>query len=95
MITTDAPGCREVVTPGKTGELVPVGNHQALSDAMAGLLEDADRRSLMGRQARELMVRQFDRHVITQQYLDMYSQNGIDIGSKHTLGSATPLQRSA
>ena len=34
VITTDAPGCRETVAPGKNGELVAVANAEALATAM-------------------------------------------------------------
>ncbi|ACO47037.1 glycosyltransferase family 4 protein [Deinococcus deserti] len=34
VITTDAPGCRETVEPGVNGLLVPIGDAQALAEAM-------------------------------------------------------------
>ena len=51
-VASDAPGLREAVVDGETGLLVPHGDVEALADAIATLLGDADRRRGMGRSAR-------------------------------------------
>lgn len=95
VVTTDAPGCREVVIPGKTGVLVPVRDSHALAEAMDALLADRQKRELMGQQARLLMERQFDLRAITQQYLDVYRQAGIDVGEINIQADTAPWRKSA
>jgi glycosyltransferase involved in cell wall biosynthesis len=51
-ITTDAPGCRELVVDGETGLLVPVRSVEPLAEAMAALATDPERRKTLGAQAR-------------------------------------------
>jgi glycosyltransferase involved in cell wall biosynthesis/ribosomal protein S18 acetylase RimI-like enzyme len=60
IIATDVRGCRQVVEHGLTGLLVPVRDPAALAAAIAQLATDADRRSSMGRAAREKAARDFD-----------------------------------
>lgn len=52
IITTDAPGCRETVTDGHNGLLVPVGEVQPLAEAMIRLACDPALRADMGAAAR-------------------------------------------
>lgn len=51
-ITTDWPGCRDVVMDGETGLLVPPRDVSALVDALRHLLADRARCETMGRAAR-------------------------------------------
>lgn len=53
IVTTDAPGCREVVDGGRFGVLVPVRDGAALADGLAGLLTDAERRRNFARTGAE------------------------------------------
>ncbi len=65
VVTTDVPGCRDAIEPGKTGMLVPVQDAAALADAVLRLANDAELRQRMGQAGRELAVRAFDiRHVV-------------------------------
>ncbi len=48
VITSDAPGCRETVTDGRNGLLVPVRDAKALTVAMERLGQDAELRARMG-----------------------------------------------
>jgi glycosyltransferase involved in cell wall biosynthesis len=50
VITSDAPGCRETVVPGKTGLLVPPGDIEALEAAMSALAGDMELARSMGRE---------------------------------------------
>jgi len=52
IITTDVPGCRETVTHGKNGLLVPPKNSKSLANAMMQLLEEnEDKIQSMGRES--------------------------------------------
>jgi glycosyltransferase involved in cell wall biosynthesis len=66
-ITTDTPGCRDIVAAGETGLLVPPRDAKALADAMEALLRDPERRRTMGRRARERVLAEFAiEHVVAQ-----------------------------
>jgi glycosyltransferase involved in cell wall biosynthesis len=51
-ISSDAPGLRDSVVDGVTGLLVPHGDVERLSDAVARLLGDPELRDRMGREGR-------------------------------------------
>ncbi len=74
LVTTDVPGCREVVTHEVDGLLVPVKNAQALVDAIGRLVHDADLRVALGRAARAKTLKQFDQKIIIEKTLDVYRQ---------------------
>lgn len=59
VVTTDAPGCRDTVTHGDNGFLVPVGNAEALSDAMIALCEQPSLRNEMGNRSRRIALERF------------------------------------
>lgn len=52
IVTTDVPGCREVVVNGVSGYLVPPRDATALAQALASLLEERWLCERMGREAR-------------------------------------------
>ena len=52
IVTTDVPGCREVVVDGVNGYLVPPRDVTALAEALASLLQDPRTCERMGREAR-------------------------------------------
>ena len=65
IVTTDAPGCREVVVEGENGFLVPVQAVTELAVALEKLINDKPLRERMGARSRELVVERFtDQHVI-------------------------------
>lgn len=66
IITTDAPGCRETVTDGHNGLLVPVGDVGALVDAMASLYADPERVSRMGQASIQSVQTRFDVRLVNQ-----------------------------
>jgi glycosyltransferase involved in cell wall biosynthesis len=74
IVTTDAPGCREVVRDGDNGLLVPVRDASALADALRKLIENAPLRSEMGRRSRERAVAEFSREQIIAETLAVYQE---------------------
>ncbi len=74
LVTTDVPGCREVVTHEVDGLLIPVKNSQALADAIGRLAHDTDLRVALGRAARAKALEQFDQKIIIEKTLDVYRQ---------------------
>jgi glycosyltransferase involved in cell wall biosynthesis len=59
-VATDIRGCRQAVTHGVTGVLVPVRDPVALAGAIAGLAHDPVRRRAMAAAASEKARREFD-----------------------------------
>ena len=59
IITTDVPGCREVVTTGVNGFLVPPCDVTALADALQNLLESPEMRSRMRVASRQIFEEKF------------------------------------
>ena len=74
LIATDVPGCREIVTHGINGFLVPPRNPAALAAAMDSLLRDSALRVRMGRAARETVLRSFSVEKVTGQLLALYRE---------------------
>jgi glycosyltransferase involved in cell wall biosynthesis len=70
IITTDAPGCRETVTDGYNGFLVPVRSPVELCLAFERYIV-APNRDKMGRRSRELVEGQFDARLIADQMWDV------------------------
>lgn len=60
IITTDAPGCRETVTDGENGFLVPVKNSAALAQAMRRFIVSPQLIPLMGMRSREIAEHKYD-----------------------------------
>ena len=64
IVTTDSPGCREIVENGKNGFLVKPRDVQDLSDALRKLLTDAELRREMGQNSRTLAETGFSEQAI-------------------------------
>lgn len=67
IVTTDAPGCREIVKDGENGILVPVRNVPALVDALKTLMSDPGLRQRMGKRSREIVEIDFSEKKIGEQ----------------------------
>lgn len=72
VVTTDVPGCRDAITPGVTGLLVPPKNAAALAEAIHTLLRDRDRCARMGAAGRVLAEQAFDVNRVVAQHLAVY-----------------------
>ncbi len=72
IITTDAPGCRQLVNPGVNGFLIPVRDPAALAQAMGWFLEDPVRRESMGKAARRFVELHYSEDVVLDRFLASY-----------------------
>ena len=72
VVTTDVPGCRDAIIPGKTGLLVPLKDPQKLADALQWLIENPQRRREMGNAGRQLAESQFGIEKIVKDHLNIY-----------------------
>lgn len=68
IITTDAPGCKETVTDGVNGFLVPVGNVNVLVEKMKFLLENESKAIEMGQQSRKIAENKYDVNKVNRDY---------------------------
>lgn len=59
VIGTAAGGVPEMISPGETGTLVPLGDVGAMADAISGVLADSTRAATMARQARAASIQKF------------------------------------
>ncbi len=74
LVTTDAPGCREVVTPEVDGLLVPVRDSVALARAIARLQDDPSLAARLGAAARAKALANFDARIIVWRTIDVYRE---------------------
>jgi glycosyltransferase involved in cell wall biosynthesis len=74
IITTDTPGCRDVVRAGENGLLVPPQNARALAAAIRQLLEDPQQRARMGIVGRARAEREFGIEKVVQSHLELYRE---------------------
>ncbi|MGH8608164.1 MAG: glycosyltransferase family 4 protein, partial [Gammaproteobacteria bacterium] len=64
IVTTDAPGCREVVEDGVNGFVVPARNGAALAAAIRKLILDPALAARMGAASRQKALAQFDERIV-------------------------------
>ncbi len=74
IITTDHAGCREAVSDGESGILVPIKNAETVADAIQTLLEDRARLVEMGQQSHELAARDYDVSSVVERTLKVYQK---------------------
>jgi len=74
IVTTDNIGCRDVVTDGVNGYLVPVKDANALADKIKVLIENKDLRIKMGKTSREIAERDFSIEDVIKKHLDIYKE---------------------
>ncbi|MBL4817615.1 MAG: glycosyltransferase family 4 protein, partial [Deltaproteobacteria bacterium] len=72
IITSDVPGCREMVIDGYNGFIVPVKNSERLANAIQKLVKDSDLRKTMGMNSRKLVCEQFSDDIVSSQTLELY-----------------------
>lgn len=69
IVTTDFPGCREVVKHGDNGYLVPIKNSRALAEAIGRLLANKELRDRMGAMGRRWVESELDERLVVQKVL--------------------------
>lgn len=74
IVTTDAPGCREVVRDGVNGLLVPIRDSKALAVALGKLIDDAALRRRMGERSRLRAETEFGQENVISQTLAVYRE---------------------
>jgi glycosyltransferase involved in cell wall biosynthesis len=72
IVTTDAPGCREIVKHGQNGLLVPPRDADALAGALMKLIVDAGERAHMGARGRQMVEAEFSIEHVLAATLSVY-----------------------
>jgi sugar transferase (PEP-CTERM/EpsH1 system associated) len=72
VIATDTGGNPELVADGRTGQLVPVGDADALAEAIGRYVHDPVLRRAHGQAARVAVEREFSLQAMVQRYTDIY-----------------------
>lgn len=75
LITTDAPGCRDVVQEGINGYLVPVADGHALAIAMMRYIENPALVGEHGVQGRRLVEQKFDEEMVISRFISSYQES--------------------
>ncbi len=74
IVTTDVPGCREVVTDGVNGLLVPARDAAALAAALGRLLTDRDLANRLGAASRQRATAHFCARALANQTINLWQQ---------------------
>ncbi len=72
IVTTDVPGCREVVTNGYNGLLVETKDAEGLALALKSLIEQPELRAIMGKRSREIAIERFSIEKVVRETLSIY-----------------------
>jgi glycosyltransferase involved in cell wall biosynthesis len=76
IVTTDVPGCKEVVLDQVNGLLVPAKQILPLADALEKLILDKDLRIQMGKEGRIRAVNIFSTTRVNSETLNVYQKAG-------------------
>ncbi len=74
VITTDHPGCRDAIIPGKTGIIVPVKDTQSIIKGIHTLFQSPVIYENMSRDARVLALKKYDVKDVVRKHLEIYDQ---------------------
>lgn len=72
IITTDVPGCRDIIRQRFSGLLVPPKNKESLKNAIKYFLDNQDLSLNYGRKARDNVVKKYTTKVINKKILEVY-----------------------
>lgn len=73
IVSTDAPGCSEIIAHGYTGLLSAVGDEKALAASMTRLMQTSPReRRAMGERAQLMAIERFDLELILSRWEALY-----------------------
>lgn len=95
LVTTDVPGCREVVIDGENGFVVPVRNPEKLAEAIERLIATPELRQTMGARSRQLVMEKFTtQHVIDatlEIYREVLASGGLSFPATHDRAASAEI----
>ena len=74
VVASDIPGNTDLVDPGRTGRLVPLGDTAAIATATRGILESEELRRSMAAAARQRILDDFSVEKMVAAYAELYRQ---------------------
>ena len=74
IVTTDVPGCREIVEHDVNGLLVPAKDPRALAEALESLANNPEERRRMGEEGRKKVLEEFDERIVIRRTMDVYRE---------------------
>ncbi len=77
VVATNVPGCKLVVRDGVNGLLVEPYDARGLADALRRLILDPSLRSMMGKQGREIAIREFSTERVIADTLSLYQRRNL------------------
>lgn len=80
VVTTDMPGCREVVTDEVDGLLIPPHDAVALAHAIARLIDSPELARRLGAAARRKALANFDERIVIERTLAVYRELAWEVG---------------
>ena len=82
-VVTNIRGCREAVEDGRNGIIVPLGDVQALADAIVELLTDREKARRMGEEGRHIALERFDEQLVFEkvklEYARLLTEKGLSV----------------
>jgi len=82
-VVTNVKGNREAVEHGRNGLLVPLGNVQALAEAIIELLNDREKTERMGKEGRRIALERFDERRVFEkvkaEYARLLREKGLSV----------------
>jgi glycosyltransferase involved in cell wall biosynthesis len=86
IVTTDVPGCNELVEDGVSGFLIPLNDWMKLADSIETLANSADLRAQFGAAARNMVEAEYGLQVVVDQTLALYRKGMDEIGGRTDIG---------
>ncbi len=87
VVATNVKGNREAVIHDRNGLLVPLGDVQALADAIVELLTDREKAQRMGREGHRMALKRFDEQLVfekvEEEYARLLRQKGLPVPEPH------------
>ena len=74
IITTDVPGCKDIITNEYSGLLVPVKNKESLKSAIKKYLHNPDLAINYGKNARKIVCEKFTVDIVNKKILKIYDE---------------------
>lgn len=78
IITTDAPGCREIVTSGENGYIVALKNSNALAEAMTKFIKQPKKCAEMGTKSRQYCVDKFEVSKVSKMIITALADDDVE-----------------
>lgn len=72
IVTTDMPGCREIVEDGVNGFLVPIKDSKALANKIKEILLNEDMKVSFGENSRQRAIRFFSKEIVNKKTIEIY-----------------------